>query len=110
MRQNNINYGTLITAIFLFGLLLLPSITAIHHALTNHTSIVCNSDISNHYHESEFSCEFHDYVLNKQLYSSLVSITWTNHLYNKDVVVDYFEVSITEQRPYFSLRAPPVAV
>ncbi len=110
MKQNNIKYGTLITAIFLFGLLLLPSITAIHHALTSHTSIVCDSDISTHFHESEFNCEFHDVVLNKHLYPSLLSITHSNPFYNKEIAKIYFDVSFPGQRPYFSLRAPPVAV
>ena len=110
MQQNNIKYGTLITAIFIFGLLLLPSITAIHHALTTHTSIVCESDISNHYHESEFNCEFQHVVLNKHQYPSLLSITWSNLLYNKEIDTIYFDVIFSAQRPYFSLRAPPVAV
>ncbi len=110
MQQNKIKYGILITAIFLFGLLLLPSITAIHHALLNHTSIVCDSDISNHYHESELNCEFHDVILNKHLYPSLLSINWPNTFYSKEITNNYFDAYLPAKRPYFSLRAPPLAV
>lgn len=110
MQQNKIMFGRLITAIFLFGLLLLPSITAIHHALTNHISLVCDSDISTHYHESEFHCEFHDVVLNNHLYVPLLSITWPILHNNKEIDLIYFDANILSQRPYFSLRAPPVAV
>lgn len=109
MPQNKIKYGTLITAIFLFGLLLLPAITSIHHALVNHTSIVCDSDIDTHYHESEFNCEFHNVVLNKYQYLSFVSITWSKFHFNKEIAHIYIDAIISHQRPYFSLRAPPVA-
>jgi hypothetical protein len=110
VKQNNIKDKTLFTAIFLFSLLLLPSFTAIHHAFTNHTSIVCDSDISTHCHESEFNCEFHDVVLNKHIYISLLSINGPNILYIKEMIPFYLEVNTNEKRPYFSLRAPPVAV
>jgi hypothetical protein len=110
VQQNKIKYGTLITAIFIFGLLLLPAITVIHHALTNHTSLVCDSDNSAHYHQSEFHCEFNDVVLNQYLYLPLLSITWSISHNNNKIDLIYFDAKISSQRPYFSLRAPPVAI
>jgi len=109
MQGNKIDFGTLITTVFLFGFLLLPSITAIHHALTNHTSVVCDSDFPTHYHESEFSCQFQHIVLNKHLYLKTLSVTWYKYVIFNEIELNYFELIFPVQSPYFSLRAPPVA-
>ncbi|MGB5647231.1 MAG: hypothetical protein WBM55_08920 [Muriicola sp.] len=110
MQKNTINYGILVTALFLFGVLLLPSLTTIHHALTHHTSIVCNSDISTHFHESEFNCDFQDIVLVKFYYPTLSSMDFSISQQEGELHHVYSVPALTTQRRYFSLRAPPLAV
>lgn len=39
----------------------LPGLARAKHAYSGHTEIRCNSDFSNHYHQTEFDCQFHKY-------------------------------------------------
>lgn len=110
MQKSTINYGTLVAAFLLFGLLLLPCITTIHHVLTHHTSIICDSDISTHFHESEFNCDFQDLVLVKFQYPTLFSLDFSVSKQKGELHQAYSVPPLSKQRRYFSLRAPPVAV
>lgn len=96
-----------LAAFMIIACMALPSIMKLSHAIHEHQSQSCSADISLHFHEAEFDCEFQKFKLSQQFYPPIQQYEIYSPTFWIGINSDSYSFLSTYQKLHFSLRGPP---
>ncbi|HCO85017.1 MAG TPA: hypothetical protein DIT95_16025 [Arenibacter sp.] len=97
-------------AVLLVGLIALPSILKLKHAIFEHHTFVCKEKGKLHIHEVELDCDYHKFNLTH--YYTLFQkefITFTVIAKSKKII-NFYNFLSKYQKLHFSRRGPPSTI
>jgi len=90
--------------------LLAPSTVKLFHFFAEHEHVVCTSNNSNHYHESEVDCDFYKFKVSK-VYAYLIGNDTSVLIPDEPApIATRYDFINNHQELSFNLRGPPVLV
>jgi len=96
-----------LASFLLIACMALPSIMKLSHAIHEHQSQSCSEDITLHFHEAEFDCEFQKFKLSQQFYPAIQKFEFYSPISLYDLNSNYYSFLSTYQKLHISLRGPP---
>ncbi|MDL5511805.1 hypothetical protein QSE00_08280 [Arenibacter sp. M-2] len=108
IHLRNITFS--IIAVLLVGLITLPSILKLKHAIFEHHTFVCKEKGKLHIHEVELDCDYHKfnlthlYTLTQQEFATFTIVPKT------EKIINFYNFLSKYQKLHFSRRGPPSAL
>ncbi|MCM4163096.1 MULTISPECIES: hypothetical protein [unclassified Arenibacter] len=96
-------------AVLLVGLITLPSVLKLKHAIFEHHTFVCKEKGKLHIHEVELDCDYHKFNLTHYYTHFQQEIATFTVITRSAKIIDFYSFLSKHQKLHFSRRGPPTA-
>lgn len=97
-------------SLILVAAIALPVLVKAHHVFENHEHVVCNENITTHFHELDVDCEFYKFKLNNNFY---YTYEFEDNFISKSIsslnTIYYTHLRSSEEMTSY-LRGPPSVI
>ncbi|WP_085497904.1 hypothetical protein [Arenibacter troitsensis] len=97
-------------AVLLVGLIALPSVLKLKHAVFEHHTFVCKEKGKLHIHEVELDCDYHKFNLTHYYTHSQQEFTTFTVKAKSEKITDHYIFLSKYQQLHFSRRGPPLSI
>ncbi|MBC8768911.1 hypothetical protein H4O18_12990 [Arenibacter sp. BSSL-BM3] len=97
-------------AALLVGLILLPSVIKLNHAIFEHHTFICKEKGKLHIHEVELDCDYHKFNITPYYTYLQQEFRTFSEIPKSKKIVNFYNFLSKYQKLHFSRRGPPSAI
>jgi len=110
VKYNIKNIVSCVSAALLVGLILLPSVLKLKHAILEHQTFVCKEKGKLHLHEVELDCDYHKFNLTHYYSHSQPDFNTITCIPKSKKIINFYNSLNEYEVLLFSRRGPPFLV